>query len=71
MSADQKLSEKEFSQMIRLLKRYVTTEMDHWELWTFDTEFSKIYVNISMKPFGSKEAYSNLNNFIEQPNEPV
>ncbi len=52
--------------MIKLLNRYVSTEMDQWELWSLDTAFSKVFIHISMKPDGPEEAYSNLNKFIEQ-----
>lgn len=68
MSVDEKLSEKEFSQMIKLLHRYVNTEMDQWELWSFDTaKYSKIYIQISLGTTYSDEAYISLNKIIEQP----
>ncbi|WP_299948415.1 hypothetical protein [uncultured Microbulbifer sp.] len=61
-----KLSDAEFKQMLELLKRYVENDMDQWELWKFDAKFSKIYVNVSMKPShpGTEEAYVDMNNFL-------
>jgi hypothetical protein len=67
MSAKEKLSDAEFSQMINLLNRYVSTEMDQWETWTFNTPQSKIYINISMRPSGSDGAYENLNHLLSEP----
>ena len=67
MENKEKLSEKEFTQMIKLLNRYVVTEMDQWELWSFDTNFSKIYIEISMKTEYSDEAYTNMNHIINKP----
>ncbi|MEX2961556.1 hypothetical protein [Microbulbifer sp. TYP-18] len=61
-----KLSDAEFKQMLELLKRYVENDMDQWELWKFDSNFSKIYVNVSMKPVhpSTEEAYVDMNNFF-------
>lgn len=67
MESNKTLTEAEFAQMLKLLKRYVTSEMDQWELWTFDTHFSKIYVNISMQPSAPEEAYIDMNQMIERP----
>lgn len=57
MADKEKMSEKEFVQMIKLLKKYSETEMDQFELWKFDTNFSKVYVTISMA-LSSDEAES-------------
>ena len=55
--------------MIKLLHRYANTEMDQWELWFFDTDSSRIYIDISMKTTCSEEAYTNMNNIINRPDE--
>jgi hypothetical protein len=44
MENKKRLTEKEFTQMIKLLHRYVNTEMDQWELWFFDTDLYR-YIN--------------------------
>ena len=59
-----KLSDEEFKRMINLLNRYVETEMDQWELWKFNTSFSTVYINISMKPEGSVEAYTDVSHLV-------
>ena len=66
MAESAKMSEEEFALMVTLLNRYVTTEMDQWELWSFDTEFSKIYVQISMKPNGPEDAYTSVNQYLRK-----
>lgn len=69
MENKKRLTEKEFTQMIKLLHRYVNTEMDQWELWFFDTDFSRIYIDISMKTKCSEKAYTNLNNIVIKTDE--
>jgi hypothetical protein len=61
---EEQLTKDEFVLLAKLLKRYAETQMDQWELWSFDTETSKIYVTISMKPSGSEAAYKSLNEII-------
>lgn len=67
MDTEEKMSREEFVQMLTLLKRYAIIEMDQWELWKFDTTFSKIYVNISMIPSheGTEDAYTDLNHLLK------
>jgi len=67
MDTEEKMSKEEFVQMIHLLKRYTTTEMDQWELWKFDTSFSEIYINMSMMPSheGTEDAYTDLSHLLE------
>ncbi len=69
MENKKRLTEKEFTQMIKLLHRYVNMEMDQWELQFFDTEFSRIYIDISMKTTCSEEAYTNMNNIVIKTDE--
>lgn len=61
------MSKEEFTQMIKLLKRYASYEMDQWEMWKFDTERSKIYIDISMIPSAesSESAYKDLNQLLD------
>ena len=68
MKSKKQLSDAEFKQMINLLHRYVEQSMDQWELWKFDTDRDKIYVNISMKSDGPDEAYLDLDHLIEKTN---
>ena len=60
------MSKEEFVEMLNLMKRYIETEMDQFELWKFDTRRSEIFVNISMMPQyeGTEEAYTNLNHLL-------
>ena len=60
-----KLSEKEFTEMLRLIERYAATEMDQWELWKFDTEIGKLYLNISLEPIGSEDAYTEISHLLK------
>ena len=64
MSEIEKLSEKEFGDMLKALKQHIETDMDQWELWKFDTSRGTIHINISLAPEGSEEAYIDLNHLI-------
>lgn len=68
MSLEERMSKAEFIQMLHLLKRYTTVEMDQWELWKFDTQRSKIYINISMRPSaeGSEGSYTDVNHLLQE-----
>jgi len=61
------MSKEEFVQMLKLLKRYVESEMDQFEMIVFDTSRSKIYVNLSMCPpvEGTEGMYSDLSHLLE------
>ncbi|WP_206196920.1 hypothetical protein [Zooshikella ganghwensis] len=62
------MSKEEFTQMLQLIKRYITTEMDQWEMWKFDTDRSRMYIDISMIPSqeGCEDAYTDLNHLLEE-----
>ena len=66
MKKTEKLTEEEFKQMINLLNRYVSTDMDQWEMWKFNSSRCPIYISISMmrEPTASEEAYIDLTKFI-------
>jgi hypothetical protein len=59
------LTKDEFVLLTGLLKRYAETQMDQWELWSFNTNKSRIYVSISMKPSGPEAAYKSLDEIIK------
>ena len=67
VGTEEKMSNEEFLQMLSPLKRYACTEMDQWDLWKFDTSFSKIYINISMIPSheGTEDAYTDLGHLLK------
>ena len=65
MNSNKKLSDKELRQMVILLKRYASMDMDQFDLWKFDTDFGKVFVEISMKPSGPEESYTDINKFME------
>ena len=61
MTKKQQLSDEEFVEMVGLLHRHVETDMDQWELWSFDSSRGKIYINVSLKADGPDTAYDDLN----------
>ena len=65
MNSKNKLSDTEFSEMMRYLHRYVETSMDQWEQWTFDSSLGKTYVRISLKPDGPEKSYDDLNECLK------
>ena len=66
MRSREKLSAEEFKAMVQMIGRYVESEMDQWELWKFHSSFGRVYVNISMKPDASEDAYVDLNCLIDE-----
>lgn len=66
MSGSDKLSEKEFSDMLKALKKYVECDMDQWEMWKFDTSKGKIFINISLVSEGEEGSYLDLNQLIKE-----
>ena len=64
MTQNEKLSEKEFGDMLNALKRHIETDMDQWELWKFDTSRGTIHINISLAPEGPENMYIDLNHLI-------
>ena len=54
--------------MVNLLNRYVSTDMDQWELWKFDTDRCAVYIEITMEkePSTSEEAYLDLTHLISR-----
>ncbi len=65
MKTTSKLSDQEFGEMLRLLNRFTSTEMDQWELWKFNNEFGEVYINISLVPTGPESAYTDLNHIFD------
>jgi hypothetical protein len=64
MESRDKLSEEEFRQMFRLLRRYASTEMDQWDRFKFDTQWGRVFVSISVSGGGYEEAYTDVSDFI-------
>ena len=60
----EKLSDSEFHQMISLLHRYMSVDMDQFENWSFDTEYGPVYAELTRIPSGSSSAYDNLNHIV-------
>lgn len=48
-----KLDDLEFWLFKKLLKRYVTYEMDQWSRWKFKTKYGEVYVDISRQNDGN------------------
>ena len=55
METNQKLSEKEFSQMLTLIKRHAVTDMDQFSTWKLNSERGDIYVCLSNAPLATDE----------------
>ena len=64
MGSGDKLSEEEFRQMLRLLRRYASIEMDQWDLFKFDIQSGRVFVSISLSAGGHEEAYTDVSSFI-------
>ncbi len=60
----EKLSDSEFNQMISLLHRYMSVDMDQFENWSFNTEHGPVYAELTRTPSGSTSAYDNLNHIV-------
>jgi hypothetical protein len=58
----EKLTESELQQMLSLIKRFASTELDQFEHWKFDTEIGKVYLELSLRPTGPAEAYMEVGN---------
>ena len=50
MEKTERISDDEFKQMINLLNRYVATDMDQWEMWSFQSSRNKVYISIQLAP---------------------
>lgn len=68
LNTKEKLTDAELTQMLKLLKRFVETEVDQWAAWKFSTSFSEIYVDVSMIPShpGTEEMYIDVNNCFDE-----
>jgi hypothetical protein len=51
----EKLTESEFKEMLNLLQRYVTTDMDQFEHWKFDSQKGTVYVELARAPLGGEK----------------
>ncbi|QFT55794.1 hypothetical protein FIU95_14685 [Microbulbifer sp. THAF38] len=65
LSEPYKLSEKEFTDMLKALKKHVETDMDQWEIWKLDTARGKIFINISLASEGEEDTYIDLNRLLK------
>jgi hypothetical protein len=58
------LTEEEFKEMLRLLERFVSTDMDQWEFWKFDSPRGKVFVEVGLEPRGNEDAYTELSHLL-------
>ncbi len=69
MENNHSLSEKEFKQMINLLKRFAENDMDQWETWRVQSKKRgcPICVTITLGPNTDCElsSYDDLSHFID------
>ena len=62
-----KLSDDEIKQMFNLIKRHTTYEMDQWDLFKFDDEYGKVYIEFSLQPrSGAEESYTDINHLLKE-----
>ena len=60
-----KLTENELKKMFSLIKRFSETEMDQWELFQFDSQYGKVYLEILRSIASSEENYIDVTHLTE------
>ena len=65
-SLDERLSDEEFTQLARLLRRYSATDLDQFDHWKFDLPNCSVYVDLSLKPSheDTDDWYTNLSHLL-------
>lgn len=63
--ATDKMSDEEIREMFRLIKRYTTTEMDQWDIFMFDSEYGRVYVNFSRSLPGGEDMCIDVNHLLD------
>ncbi|WP_349689364.1 hypothetical protein [Actinopolymorpha sp. B11F2] len=60
--SDGPLSEAEHRELLTLLHRYCSYDLDQFEAWRMDTDYGEVYVNIGRYPIAgaSPQAYLKL-----------
>ncbi len=64
--SDKALTDDEFALLVRLLRRYVATDMDQFENWKFEGPHSTVYVEIGFNPGrqGTEDSYADLSHLL-------
>ena len=60
-----KLSKEEFAFMVKLLRRFASSDMDQFENWMMDTEYGKVYISISREISENEDMYLDIDSFVE------
>lgn len=59
-------SDREFHDLVKLLRHYSENELDQFSLWRLNTTYGEVYITISRKPITgtSPGAYDDLDAWI-------
>ena len=62
-----RLSDPEFGCMVQLLQRYVSSDMDQWELWRLPLGADTAYVEIRRSPSPGYDPaiYNDVSRFVD------
>lgn len=66
MDLEKKLTDEEHKQMVRLLYRFATHELDQFENVKFDTKYGEVFVSISRSSNGCDDAFDDINDAISE-----
>lgn len=69
MNLDKKLTDEEHKQMMRLLYRFATHELDQFENVKFDTKYGKVFITISRSSNGYDDAFDDISHTIKDTEE--
>ncbi len=66
-SLDTELTDDEFAQMVKLLRRYSATDMDQFDHWKFENSRSTVYIDIALQPTrqGTEGVYTDLSHLLK------
>lgn len=64
MNLESKLTGEEQKQMVRLLYRYVNTELDQFENIKFSTKYGDVFISISRSSGGYDETFHDVTSVI-------
>lgn len=65
MTTPNKLSEEEFSSMLKALRKHAETDMDQWAEWKLNTSRGTVFIKVSIAPDASEEHYVDVNHLVK------
>lgn len=61
-----KMTSAEIDQMFQLVKQYAENELDQFDLWKFNSNFGKVYIEISRGvPKSEENEYIDISHLIK------